>query len=225
MNSASSCSRAALRGRSVGWSRRSGGTRTLMPGSSRSFGLARLPSTRSSPLRTMLWTRVKGRNGKRAVRKRSMRMPASSGSTVRVCTPEARVAEAAARCSRRVGPAGGAEGSGRDSTDRVCAFAAGLALGRAAPCAGAAHPCARPGPAGASAWRQPPRPRRRRGACPPRSRDRARRHRRRGCGRRARRRRGRWCAGRCGRARHTAETYRPGACAPSGRRVGVVVSS
>ncbi|WP_244498910.1 outer membrane beta-barrel protein, partial [Methylobacterium sp. GXS13] len=60
-----------------------------------------------------------------------MRIPASSASTVRVCTPEARVAEAAARCSRRVGPAGGTEVSGRDSTGLpVWVFAAGLVAGR-----------------------------------------------------------------------------------------------
>ena len=58
----------------------------------------------------MLCTRVKGSCGKRAPRKRSMRIPASSGSTVRVCTPLASVAEAAARCSRRVGPAGASAG-------------------------------------------------------------------------------------------------------------------
>ncbi len=71
-------------------------------------GLGALASTRSSPLRTMLCTRVKGSSGKRAVRNRSIRMPASSTSTVRVCTPE--------RGSRRRRPAARAgSGPGRAS--------------------------------------------------------------------------------------------------------------
>ncbi|MEY9128193.1 hypothetical protein ABIA09_007755 [Bradyrhizobium yuanmingense] len=64
----------------------SGGIRTLCPSSSRSLLSTRLPSTRSSPLRTTRWMWENDRPGKRASRKRSTRMLFSSAVTVTVCT-------------------------------------------------------------------------------------------------------------------------------------------
>ena len=60
--------------------------RTLCPSSSRSLLSARLPFTRSSPLRTMRWMWENDRPGKRASRKRSTRMLFSSAVTTTVCT-------------------------------------------------------------------------------------------------------------------------------------------
>ena len=73
--------------RGVGASSFSGGMRTACPASSRSFGWVRLPFTRTSPLRMMRWIWLNDRPGKRASKKRSTRMPDSSGVTVTVCTP------------------------------------------------------------------------------------------------------------------------------------------
>ena len=56
------------------------------PASSRAFGSVRLPFTRTSPLRMMRWMWLNDRPGKRASKKRSTRMPSSSGVTVTVCT-------------------------------------------------------------------------------------------------------------------------------------------
>ncbi len=64
----------------------SGGMRTLCPSSSRSLLSTRLPSTRSSPLRTTRWMWENDRPGKRASRKRSTRMLFSSAVTLTVCT-------------------------------------------------------------------------------------------------------------------------------------------
>ena len=63
--------------------------RTCWPVSSRSFGSARLPFSRTSPLRMMRWMWLNDRPGNRASKKRSSRMPASSAATVTVCTPVA----------------------------------------------------------------------------------------------------------------------------------------
>ena len=60
--------------------------RTAWPASSRCFGSARLPFTRTSPLRMMRWMWLKESPGNRASKKRSTRMLASSGVTVTVCT-------------------------------------------------------------------------------------------------------------------------------------------
>ena len=61
--------------------------RTACPAASRSFGCARLPFTRSSPLRMMRWIWENESPGNRASKKRSTRMPASSAATETVCTP------------------------------------------------------------------------------------------------------------------------------------------
>ena len=58
----------------------------LWPSSSRSLLSARLPLTRSSPLRTMRWMWENDRPGKRASRKRSTRMLFSSAVTTTVWT-------------------------------------------------------------------------------------------------------------------------------------------
>src|SRR4051794_13660938 len=60
--------------------------RTLWPSSSRSLLSTRLPSTRSSPLRTTRWMWENDRPGKCASRKRSTRMLFSSAVTLTVCT-------------------------------------------------------------------------------------------------------------------------------------------
>ena len=73
--------------RGFGASSLSGGMRTACPASSRFFGSVRLPFTRTSPLRMMRWMWLNDRPGKRASKKRSTRMPFSSGVTVTVCTP------------------------------------------------------------------------------------------------------------------------------------------
>ena len=59
------------RARGFGASSCSGGMRTACPASSRSFGCARLPFTRTSPLRMMRWMWLNDRPGKRASKKRS----------------------------------------------------------------------------------------------------------------------------------------------------------
>ena len=63
---------------------------------------ARLPFTRTSPLRMMRWMWLNDRPGKRASRKRSTRMPASSAVTATVCTPVG-IAPAPARDGGRCG--------------------------------------------------------------------------------------------------------------------------
>ena len=70
----------------LGASSFSGGMRMLCPSSSRSLLSARLPLTRSSPLRTMRWMWENDRPGKRASRKRSTRMLFSSAVTTTVWT-------------------------------------------------------------------------------------------------------------------------------------------
>src|SRR4029077_18527733 len=66
---------------------RRGGSRPPPPASSLCLGCARLPFTRSSPFRMIRWIWENARPGKRASRKRSTRMPASSSLTFVVCTP------------------------------------------------------------------------------------------------------------------------------------------
>ena len=61
--------------------------RTDWPASSRAFGCVRLPFTRTSPLRMMRWIWLNDRPGNRPSKKRSTRMPFSSGVTATVCTP------------------------------------------------------------------------------------------------------------------------------------------
>ena len=61
--------------------------RTACPASSLFFGWVRLPFTRTSPLRMMRWMWLNERPGNRASKKRSTRMPVSSGVTLTVCTP------------------------------------------------------------------------------------------------------------------------------------------
>ena len=68
--------------RGFGASILSGGMRIAWPFRSRSLGCARLPFTRTSPLRMMRWIWLNDRPGKRASKKRSSRMPSSSGPTV-----------------------------------------------------------------------------------------------------------------------------------------------
>ena len=79
----------------------SGGMRTGWPASSRSFGSARLPFTLTSPLRMMRWMWLNDSPGNRASKKRSSRMPDSSGLTVTVCTPVATCGAGAAAHRRR----------------------------------------------------------------------------------------------------------------------------
>ena len=94
---------------------------------------------RSSPLRTMRWMWVKASCGKRATRKRSTRIPASSGSTTRVCTPVASVSlrrrprrglrrRARRRCGLRAACAAGTGACGGRARARLRRRA------RAAPC-------------------------------------------------------------------------------------------
>ena len=67
----------------------SGGMRICWPVSRRSFGSARLPFTRTSPLRMMRWMWLNESPGNRCSKKRSSRMPPSSAETVTVWTPVA----------------------------------------------------------------------------------------------------------------------------------------
>ena len=85
--------------------------RTCWPASSRSLGSARLPFTRTSPLRMMRWIWLNEGPGKRASKKRSTRMPASSPVTVTVWTP---VTTSGSGAGSGFG-AGGASRRGRDS--------------------------------------------------------------------------------------------------------------
>ena len=68
---------------------RAGAAECARPGRLRSrfFGCVRLPFTRTSPLRMMRWIWLNDRPGNRASKKRSTRMPFSSGVTATVCTP------------------------------------------------------------------------------------------------------------------------------------------
>ena len=85
--------------------------RTAWPLSSRAFGSVRLPFTRTSPLRMMRWMWLNDRPGKRASKKRSTRMPDSSGVTVTVCT-------AAENCAAlALASASGGAGAGWRSTE------------------------------------------------------------------------------------------------------------
>ena len=77
MKARSLCS-AGLSAPGRGASSRSGGMRIDCPASSRPFGCARLPFTRTSPLRMMRWIWLKDSPGNGCSKKRSTRMPFSS---------------------------------------------------------------------------------------------------------------------------------------------------
>ena len=101
--------------------------RICWPVSRRSFGSARLPFTRTSPLRMMRWMWLNERPGNRCSKKRSTRMPPSSAVAVTVCTPVAISGAARAQVSlqARQGAAvvqrnGPGVGAGQGSARGLC---------------------------------------------------------------------------------------------------------
>ena len=103
--------------------------RIFWPATSRSFGLARLPSMRSSPLRTMRWICVKASCGKA---RHQEAVDAHIGLVrldLRVCTPVASVSLAAARASARVGLGATSGGKGFGAGLAAVAAAAARAAG------------------------------------------------------------------------------------------------